>query len=140
MTLENANGVLDFTRSSDGTWELNTLDEGQTLAEAGVNTLLNQITAVSLRRPLGMEVLADYGMDSPQITVTLRTRETLEIGDTPIEASYTLRVGAAFEEGYVLKASNSPFFVLVATTTVDPWLAYTVADFVNQTATSTNGG
>lgn len=133
VRLENPSGILNFTRTDAGTWGLSEATENQALNEAAFNTFLNQITAVSLRRPLGTDEIADYGTNSPQATITIRTRETLEIGDTPIEASYTLLIGAAFEEGYVLKASNSPFFVLVAATTVDPWLAYSLTDFINQT-------
>lgn len=139
VTLENANGTFDFTRAADGSWDLDALDSDAAINTQAVLTLLGQITAVNLRRPLGTVEETDYAIGEPQATIVIRTRETLEVGDTPIEATYTLRVGAALEEGIVLKASNSPYYVLVPTTTVDPWINYTAADFAATGAPSVPG-
>lgn len=104
--VSNAQGTLDFTRVTTGTWSLAGLAAGETLDQTRVQALLRQVTAVRMLRPLGQENLPEYGMDKPSVVVTLRTAEK----------EITLTVGAqdAKDSSYVVRSSESPYYVRVA--------------------------
>jgi hypothetical protein len=59
-----------------------------------------------LLRPLGKEDNPAYGLDKPSAVVTLQTAEK----------TITIQVGAKFREdnSYVVKSSESPYYVRVA--------------------------
>lgn len=110
LTLENENGRFEFSKEGD-VWTMQGLAEDEILNEAAVQTLLSRATSVSMLRPLGQEEMAEYGLENPSATVTLRTRS--EGGG---EKVYTLRVGAQDPEdnSYVLISSESPYYVQVS--------------------------
>ena len=95
-------------------------------------TILTRSTSVSLLRPLGREEQADYGMDEPSAVVTLETG-----GDEP--KSYTLTVGAQDpdDSSYVVKSSESPFYVRVSEFAVNDLVTRTRDGFMAATPTPT---
>jgi hypothetical protein len=119
--LENTHGTLVFermltdTESEDQTgaapWTLVGLTADEVLSADNVNMLVGQVCSMTMAEPLGKSEAERYGMDSPNAVVTLETAEE----------TITLRVGAQDPDGgyYVVKASNSPYFVHVAATAVD---------------------
>ena len=110
MTLENANGRLEFEREEEDTWTLADLGEDETLDQAQVTAIVRRATSVSMREPLGTEERPSYGMEAPNAVVTLETEEK----------TVTLRVGArsSDEAGHVVKSSESDYYVVVADTSV----------------------
>lgn len=119
LTLENANGTFRFAREGEE-WAMDGLEGAESFDANNFRTILTRATSVSLLRPLGQEEQADYGMDEPSAVVTLETG-----GDEP--GSYTLTVGAqdAGDSSYVVKSSESPYYVRVS--------EFTVSDLVTRT-------
>jgi hypothetical protein len=106
MTLENSNGTFVFEKDEEGNWTLVDLGDDETLDETQVTSLLRRAAAVTMKAPLGREEEPSYGMDAPNALVSLETNER----------TVTLRVGAkdADAASYVVKSSESPYYVHVA--------------------------
>ncbi len=119
VTVENAQGRLEFVKEGDA-WTLADLAAGETLDEAAVTSLVGKARYTAMLRPLGKEEQDSYGMASPNAIVTVQASS--DAGDK----TYTLWVGAKDEEanGYVVKSSESEYYVLVS--------QYSVADFVDK--------
>ena len=83
---------------------------GEESFDAGrFQTLLSRATSVSLVAPLGREELPEYGMDAPAAVVTIETG-----GDAPKTHVLTVGVRDAEDNSYVVKSSESPYFVRVS--------------------------
>jgi hypothetical protein len=76
--------------------------------------------------PIGKEEQASFGIDQPQATVTLKTKD----GDQ--EKTYVLRIGAKDpdDSSYVASSSESPYFVRVAEFTGNNFIDKTREDFL----------
>ena len=150
ITLQNANGTFDFTRDGDN-WTMSGLNEGEILNDVNFNPILNTITALRMVQPISTEVQDSFGMDAPQAVITLHVMETVApetsaaptpdtsnlLGVSPgtptgtpaptptpqkVEKEYTFQIGAALDDGVVLKGSNSDYYVLIAQSTADHFL------------------
>ena len=122
LTLENGNGTFEFVNDGES-WTLSDLADDETFNETAFTTMLNQLTSVRMVEPVGTEAQADFGLDAPQATATLETAAE----------TYTLEVGAknpADSDDYIFKASNSPYYVRVASFTGDNLIDKTQADFL----------
>ncbi len=128
LTLENTNGRFEFEKRGDS-WTMADLADGETLKTDEVTRLVNLASAVRLVEPIGRTEQPDFGLAEPQAVVTLKTAD----GD------YTLQVGAKNPDtnNYVLKASNSPYYVWVAEMTADDFVVKSQADFVEQDSPAT---
>jgi hypothetical protein len=106
MTLDNVNGSFTFARDEDDAWTMAGLGSDETLDQAKVNSLVSRATSVSMERPLGREEQPEYGLDQPGAVVRLETADK----------TITLRVGVLDpeEQTYVMKSSESPYYVQVA--------------------------
>lgn len=109
VIIDNAKGRLELSRDDGGSWTLQGIEEGEELDQARVNSLLTRAASVSLREPLGRQELEEYGFDAPLGSYTLETRRD----DGTVE-TVTLTVGASTGSGYVVKSSESDYYVLVA--------------------------
>ena len=121
LTLENAHGTLVFERlpagsdSEDqagaGAWTLVGLTADEALNASNVNLLVGQACSMTMVEPLGKSAAERYGMDSPNAVVTVETADQ----------TITIQVGAQDPDGgyYVVKVSNSPYYVHVAATAID---------------------
>ena len=131
VTLANKNGTFEFVRQGTA-WTMDGLGEGETVADAVVDTLVSRATLIRMVRPLGTEPMASYGMHAPNAVLVLRAQ-------TPegTQLTYTLQVGAqSGQDGsYVLKSSESPYYVHVAEYTVTDWVDKTRDDFLEQPET-----
>ena len=124
VTLENGNGSFTFTQDDEGNWTWTGLEAGEELAVGNVRTVVNRASSITLLKLLGKEEDAAYGLDDPLATVTLETD-----GQT-----VTLLVGAEDpdDNSYVVKVSESPYYVRVNDYTVRPLVEDTRDDFVQQ--------
>jgi hypothetical protein len=122
LTLENGNGVFEFTRGEAESWTFAGLGEAEILNQGAVTSLVNQVSSIRMTEPIGTEEQPSFGLSEPLATVTLETAEE----------SYTLLVGAkdAEDNSYILKASNSPYYVRVAAFTGDNLVNKTRPDFL----------
>ncbi len=110
FTVKNAAGEVAFTKDAAGAWTLQGLAADETVNAGAITALLSQATNVRLTAPLGTAADPAYGLAQPAATVTL----TAKTGDQT--KTYTLAVGAknAADSSYVVKSSESPYYVRVA--------------------------
>jgi hypothetical protein len=120
VTLVNANGRFEFVKDGD-TWTLQDLAADETLNQNNVTSLVSTARYTALLEPLGKTEEAAYGMQPPSAVVTVQTHS--DAGDK----AYTLTVGAkdTTDNTYVVKSSESPYYVRVS--------EYTVKDLVEKT-------
>ena len=136
FTLTNANGALEFRQTpgeaGESSWTLDGLAEGETLNTTTVNSLLTRVLNLRLVRPLGMTAEAAYGMDQPQAAITVVANA--ENGSQ----TYTLTVGARLpdqdddpaNDNYIVKWSESPYYVAVAPFSAQDFVEQSRADFI----------
>ncbi len=131
MTLQNASGTLTFVRDDENEWTLQDRAAEEEILSANISTLVTRATGVTLIEPLGQSEQPEYGMDAPLATLTLQTEN--EDGETE---EYTLTLGAKDDDtnSYYFKASNSPFYVRIASYTGDEFANKARADFLPQPA------
>lgn len=124
IILENANGTFTLVKSGEE-WLLAELAEGDVIAPGKVNDVVGKVTRVTMQHPLGTAEESAYGFDAPGATVTLKT------GDGGV---YTLRVGAQLsgETNYIVKSSESAYYVAVAEFGVKPLIENAYADFIQE--------
>ena len=116
VTIENANGTLEFEKDASGNWTMKGLAAGETFNADHFTTILTRLSSISMVRPLGKVGKPEYGLDQPTAVVTIAA------GDK----TYTLRIGAKDESGntYVLSWMDSPYIVRVS--------SFTVGDFIDR--------
>jgi hypothetical protein len=118
LALENQNGTFEFEKSGDG-WTMAGLAEDETLDTSGVNALINQVSSIRMMRPLGIEAEESYGLQEPSVVLVVHA-----LGEEGTATTYVLHVGAQSEEdnSYVLKSSESPYYIRVAEYVVQDWV------------------
>jgi hypothetical protein len=106
VTLENANGTFMLVKSGED-WTLADLQEDEVIAPGKTNAIVRNATTLALSVPLGTTDEPSYSMASPSAVVTVQTEDG---------TVHTLTVGAriADDSTYVVKASDSPYYVRVA--------------------------
>ncbi len=116
ITLENKQGRFEFEKDDEDKWTMKDLGADEEVIENNVTSLATRVSSVRLQRPLGQTEKAGYDMGDPNAVVTIKTRD-----DEGNEKTYTLRVGGQIGEdkGFVLKSSESPYYVEVAKYTVE---------------------
>jgi hypothetical protein len=70
VRLQNTQGSFNFEKV-DGTWTMQGLDNGQTFDAENFDALVRQVSALRMEKPLGKENKPEYGLDTPQATLTL---------------------------------------------------------------------
>ena len=120
VSIDNSLGQLELTQDGDGNWTVEGIEEGEEVDQARVNSLLTRAASVSMREPLGRLEIEEYGIGAPTGAYTLESRN-----DAGAVATVTLTVGAAVQGGYVVKSSESDYYVLVADFEVDDMLQAT---------------
>jgi hypothetical protein len=118
LALENRNGTFEFEKAGDE-WTMVGLAEGETLDTPGVNTLVNRVSTIRMMRPLGTEPEDAYGLQEPSAVLVVHA-----LGEEGAATTYVLHVGAQSEEdnSYVLKSSESPYYIRVAEYVAQDWV------------------
>jgi hypothetical protein len=119
VTIENANGKLDFTRINTDTWTLVGLEAGEVFLNNNFTTILSRLSGLNMVSPVGKEATPEMGLDNPSATVTVVTRPA---GGE--EKTVTLTLGAKDEGGtnYYAKSSESEYYVKIASFTGDQFV------------------
>jgi hypothetical protein len=135
LTVENANGSLDLRNVGESGWSLTDQADDETLDQSTVTSLANRAAYVTILRPLGREEKPEYGLANPSAVVTLRTHNE-EDGE---DQTYTLWVGAqdAEDNSYVIRSSESPYYVRVSEYSVQDFVEYTRQDLMEVPPTPT---
>jgi hypothetical protein len=128
VTLENDNGTFDFTKEGDD-WTMAGLEEGETASSNNIFSVVTRATSVQMQRPLGTELKPSYGMHDPNAVLVIHAR-----APEGTVSTYTLHVGAQSEQdrSYVLKSSESPYYVSVAEYTAMDWVEKTREELLEQ--------
>ena len=134
LTIENDNGRFEFTKDDAGMWTMSGLAAEEMIDENSVRSLVTRISSTQLLRPLGVEEQSDYGLTTPRAVVIARTRDA-----DGVSATVMLHVGAQIGEdnAYVVKSSESPYYVQVAEYTVQDWVGKAREDFLTLPPTPT---
>jgi len=122
LTLENSNGSFTFSKDETDQWIMAGLAEDEELNVNNVASTVSQASRVSMSRPLGKVNESAYGLDDPQTVVSIQTAEgiaTLEIGNQFVE-----------DNSYVVKSSDSEYYVRVSEFAVQSLLDNTREDFL----------
>jgi hypothetical protein len=129
LSLENANGTFQFVKEGE-TWTMEGVSGEESFDSSRFQTILNRATSLTLLAPLGREQRSEYGMDAPAAVVRLQTA-----GDAP--KTYLLTVGAqdAEDNSYVVKSSESPYYVRVSEFSVNDLVTRTRDEFLVATPT-----
>ncbi len=127
LIIVNTKGTLEFSKTAAGVWMLAGLKSDQPLDAGQVQTFLNRIASVNLTRPLSKTADPAWGLDKPGAVITAVTKPAQGEGKT-----YTLQIGAKDEttNNYYVKASTSPYYVQVASFSLDDFVNKAAADFV----------
>lgn len=120
--LENAAGTFVLVKDGEN-WTLADLAEDETVKTTETNVIVRNAANLNLQTPLGTEALPSYGMDDPNAVVTLTTTDGEE---------HTLTVGAKndADNTYVVKSSDSDYYVRVASFSVSAMVDKTREDFI----------
>lgn len=131
LTLQNAQGEWTFEQDADGNWTMAGLEDDEELASSNVTTLVNKATSVTLVQPLGRQEQGAYGMGQASAVVRIQTKEK----------EITLQVGAkdSADDGYVVKSSESPYYVKVAEFSVKDLVEKSRQDLLQPTPTPETG-
>ncbi len=113
LTIENAQGKLEFTRVNTTTWELKGLAASESFTEANFTTTLTRLSGLNMVKPLSKTAKAEWGMDKPQATVTIASQDGQSIA---------LQIGAKEGENYVVKSSAADYYVEVASFSVESFI------------------
>lgn len=135
LTIQNANGTIAFAKDVSGTWAMQGLASGEVFAVNNLTTDLTRLASLSLSRPLGKQAKPEYGMDPPLATVSITAKD-----DAGSEKTYTLLIGAKDESDntYVIKSSESEYYVRAPFYTVDDFANRSRAAFLSPTPTPTS--
>lgn len=140
ITVTRADGQFTFSRNGED-WAYGSLSEGEVFEDTRMPLVLRNAATIRMQAPLGLEALAEYGLDDPPAVVNVRYRQLVEApaedgdetaedeaatGDEPdaapefTEATYTLTFGATMDDGdVVLKSSDAEYYVLVRDTVLN---------------------
>jgi len=134
LTIENASGILSFSKGQDGVWSMAGLSADEELDQTKITTQVSRISSLRMVKPLGKENKPEYGMQSPGAVITIKTQD-----DQGNQETIVLRVGAKNEESksYVVISSKSPYYVEVNSFSVEDFVEETRQYFIKEPPTPT---
>ncbi|MEJ5197650.1 MAG: DUF4340 domain-containing protein [Anaerolineae bacterium] len=136
LTLKNANGEFFFEKDAQGQWTMRGVQPGEVFSANNFSTVLTYATSIRMKQPLGKSEQPSYGMAQPGAVVTMKTKKDNQ------EKIYTLTIGArdASDSTYIVKSSESPYYVKVNDYSVSELVTRGRANFILQpTPTPTPG-
>lgn len=127
LKVSNANGTLTFTQDETGQWQMDGLRDGESFNAGQLFAMLPSVTNLHMVEPLGETELPAYGIDRPNAVLTI-----VSSAEGENSLARTLSIGAKYEEGlnYVVKSSESPFYVLASGYNVERFIETTRDGFL----------
>ncbi|MDQ1300517.1 MAG: hypothetical protein QG637_435 [Chloroflexota bacterium] len=128
LTLQNAQGQFVFEKNAQGQWTMQGLAAGEQFSANNFTTALTYASSLRMTRPLGKTDQPAYGMAQPAAVVTLKTKKDNQ------EKTITLTIGAkdAGDSTYIVKSSESPYYVKVADYSVNELVTRGKVNFLQQ--------
>lgn len=124
VVLENKQGTFELVKDGDA-WTLADLAEGEQLNTANVETIVRNASNMSLLRPLGKTEEASYGLDDPNAVITLVT-------DDRVIHRFTIGARDASDNSYVIKSSDSAYYVRTSEYNVKAMVENDRSDFLQE--------
>ena len=115
VTQENAQGRLWIEKDESGEWTLQEEILDRPLEQIKARSLVRWVSSIRMIRPLGKERLDSYGLENPAAVVTVRTQRD---DGSPGESVLIIGAKDAYVDGYVMKSSESDYYVLLPETAV----------------------
>jgi len=108
VRIENGSGTFRVEKGDNGAWRLVDAPPGKGLDGERWNALLQKALVLRMTEPLGTDEKAEFGLDTPALTLTIERSGRAE----PL----VIRAGAHDEKkrSYVVKSSDSRFYVRVS--------------------------
>ena len=116
LTIENAQGKLQFTRPTTDTWTLSDLAAGETFNQNNLTSLISRLSSFTMIKPLGKTEKPEYGMATPSASLVIVTQPA---GGEAKTTTLTIGQPISGTQNYVAKSSDSEFFVEVASFSVE---------------------
>ncbi len=128
LTLKNSNGEFVFEKNAQGEWTMQGVGEGEVFSTNNFSTVLTYASSIRMTKPLGKTDQPAYGMAQPSAVVTLKTKKENQ------EKTITLTIGArdAQDSTYIVKSSESPYYVKVNDYSVNELVTRGRANFILQ--------
>lgn len=150
ISVRNANGTFTFRRDGES-WTYTDLPAGATFEDTKMPSILRNAATLRLMEPLGREMLPDYQLDAPQVSVDARYRALVESADAPEETAeladgadaappdyteerYRIDFGAQREAGVVVKADTADYYILARDTVLSAFSSLKHEDFIRAPA------
>ena len=133
LAFSNANGTLEGSKDISGTWQLAGLQSGESFSSTTFAGLPSKLINLSFTEPLGKEAKPEYGLDTPQATITMTVRPGAEVTDTTAAPEVvTLQIGAKSDSdsSYFVKSSKSDYYVKVSSFTLQDFVQKKREDYV----------
>ncbi len=137
LSLTNKNGSFNLTKDAQGQWQLAGLGAADKLDQSKATSLLTAASTINLTKPLGKTEDPAWGMKNPAAVLTLQVKSGASGSGTttaaPAQAkTITLTVGAqdAGDKSYVVKSSESEYYVRVAEFSVQDFVSRDKAGFL----------
>lgn len=129
LTLKNAQGQFLFEKNAQGQWTMQGLAADEQFSANNFTTVLTYAGSLRMTRPLGKSDQPSYGMAQPSAVVTLKTKKDNQ------EKTITLTIGAqdAADNTYIVKSSESPYYVKVNDYSVNELVTRGKTNFLQQT-------
>jgi hypothetical protein len=131
FTLKNASGEFVFTKDSQGKWTMQGLAPGEAFNENNVVSTVEQLSSLRMARPLGKTEDLSYGLAQPLAVATLLVKS----GDQTKPVTLTVGSQDSADKSYVVKSSDSEYYVRVPDYTVQALLERKREAFLQQTPT-----
>lgn len=135
LTVKNKNGEFVMTKDAQGQWQLAGLGAGETLDQSKAASLATSATSVRMTQPVGKTADAAWGLGQPSAVVTMQVKNGT--GDAAQTKTVTLMVGSqdTTDQSYVVKSSESEYYVRVADYSVQEFVSRDKAGFLVATPT-----
>lgn len=129
VEIANGAGAWTFVKLDDEMWSLTDLSSGETVDQSAVTALLNRIATLRMTEPIGEQIQANHGFDSPSANVTIRSAEQV----------YTFVVGGLDDDGeaYYVKGDHSPYVVKVSASNLEALVTNAREDYLLPPPTAT---
>lgn len=134
LTVENAQGKLQFTRPTTDTWTLSDLAAGEVFNQNNLTSLVTRLSGFNMVKPLGKTAKPDYGMDSPSATVTIVAQPA---GGEAKTTTLTIGQPITGTQNYVAKSSDSDYYVEVASFSVENFINRGRTEYLTQPEVTT---
>jgi hypothetical protein len=131
VTVTNAQVTITVRQPEADTWTLDGLAEGETVDDYAISSFAARAGSLTLQEPLGLTEQPEYGLAEPLATVSIALADR----------TVTVTVGSksAADNSYVIKSSESPYFVRAAEYAVRDLVEYTRDQLLQQPEPATPG-